>query len=76
MTTSNKKDFNISKINGLTDKNDLLTSVNINNSIKIPKSAIHTNYASNNSNAGILLKDINATYYINNKIIYFIFRFT
>ena len=60
MTTTNKKDFNISKINGLTDKNDLLTSININNSIKIPKSAIHTNFVSNNSNAGILIKDINS----------------
>ena len=63
MTTTNKKDFNISKINGLTDKNDLLTSININNSIKIPKSAIHTNFVSNNSNAGILIKDINSIGY-------------
>jgi hypothetical protein len=61
MTTTNKKNFNISKINGLTDKNDLLTNVNINNSIKIPHSAINTNSTSNNSNAGILMKDINST---------------
>ena len=61
MTTSNKKNFIISNINGLSDTNDILTSVNINNSIKIPKSAITTNTTSNNSNAGILMKDINTT---------------
>ena len=60
MSTINKKNFNISKINGLTDTNDSLTSVNINNSIKIPKSAITTNAKSDNSNAGILMKDINS----------------
>jgi hypothetical protein len=60
MSTINKKDFNISKINGLTNINDLLSSVNINNSIKIPKSAITTNNKSDNSNAGILMKDINS----------------
>jgi hypothetical protein len=60
MSTINKKDFNISKINSLTNINDLLSSVNINNSIKIPKSAITTNNKSDNSNAGILMKDINS----------------
>ena len=61
MSTINKKNFNISNINGLTNKNDSKTSVNINNSIKIPKSSIDTNNTSDNSNAGILLKDINST---------------
>ena len=60
MSTINKKNFNISKINGLTDTSDILTSVNINNSIKIPKSAITTNNKSDNSNAGILMKDTNS----------------
>ena len=60
MTTANKKNFNISKINGLPDINDPLNSVNINNSIKIPKSALSTNTISDNSNAGILIKDINS----------------
>ena len=61
MSTLNKKNFNISKINGLTDINDSLTSVTINNSIKIPKSSITTNSLSDNSNAGILIKDVNST---------------
>jgi hypothetical protein len=60
MSTINKKNFNISNINGLTNKNDAQTSVNINNSIKIPKSSIDTNNTSDNSNAGILMKDINS----------------
>ena len=60
MSTINKKNFNISKINGLTDTNDILTSVTINNSIKIPKSALTTNTKSDNSNAGILMKDVNS----------------
>ena len=61
MSTINKKNFNISNINGLTNTNDSMTSVNINNSIKIPKSSIDTNNTSDNSNAGILMKDINST---------------
>jgi hypothetical protein len=61
MSTINKKNFNISKINGLTDTNDSLSSVTINNSIKIPKSSITTNSISDNSNAGILIKDVNST---------------
>ena len=61
MSTTNKKNFNISKINGLTDTNDNLSSVTINNSIKIPKSSITTNSTSNNANAGILIKDVNST---------------
>ena len=60
MSTTNKKNFNISKINGLSDSNDILKSVNINNSIKIPQSALTTNNKSDNSNAGILFKDINS----------------
>jgi hypothetical protein len=60
MSTTNNTNFYISKINGLTNINDLLTSVNINNSIKIPKSATTTNNKSDNSNAGILMKDINS----------------
>lgn len=42
------------------DINDPLTSVNINNSIKIPLSSSTTNTLSDNSNAGILIKDINS----------------
>jgi hypothetical protein len=61
MSTINKKNFNISNINGLTNKNDAQSSVNINNTIKIPKSAIDTNNTTDNSNAGILMKDINST---------------
>ena len=55
------KNLNISNINGgLSDINDLLNLVTINNTIKIPKSALSTNSTSDNSNAGILIKDINS----------------
>jgi hypothetical protein len=55
------KTQNISNINGgLADINDLLNLVTINNTIKIPKSAVSTNFASDNLNAGILIKDINS----------------
>jgi hypothetical protein len=60
MTTANKQNLNITNINGLTNANDLLTSVNLNNSIKIPKSSQNTNTISDNSNAGILIKDVNS----------------
>jgi hypothetical protein len=60
MTSTNQKNFIISNINGLQNSSDLLNSVNINNSIKIPQSAISTNTTLNNSNAGILMKDINS----------------
>ena len=60
MTSTNKKNFIISQINALPDTNDLLKSVNINNSIKIPNSALNTNSLSDNLNAGILMKDINS----------------
>jgi len=60
MPPANKTNFNVSKITGLTDINDSLQIVNINNSIKIPKSSNTTQNKSNNSNAGILIKDINS----------------
>ena len=37
MQPANKTNINVSKITGLTDINDSLQIVNINNSIKIPK---------------------------------------
>lgn len=60
MTTLNEKNINISNIYGLKN-NSTLQNININNSIKIPVSAISTNSKSNNINAGILIKDINST---------------
>lgn len=60
MSTANKQNLNITNINGLTNANNLLTSVNLNNSIKIPKSSENTNSISDNSNAGILIKDVNS----------------
>ena len=60
MPPANKTNINVSKITGLTDINDSLQNVNINNSIKIPKTSNTTNNKSNNSNAGILIKDINS----------------
>ena len=60
MTTLNEKNINISNIYGLKN-NSTLQNININNSIKIPVSAISTNSKSDNINAGILIKDINST---------------
>lgn len=60
MSTSNQKNIVKSFIYGFPNINDPLTSVNINNSIKIPISASSTNNVSANSNAGILIKDINS----------------
>ena len=56
MTTN----YNLSTINYLSDINDGLSNITINNSIKIPKSANTTNNTNDNINAGILLKDINS----------------
>jgi len=60
MAPANLKNLVKSFIYGFPDINDPLTSVNINNSIKIPLSSSTTNTLSDNSNAGILIKDINS----------------
>ena len=52
--------YNLSTINNLSNINDALSNITINNSIKIPKSATTTNNINENSNAGILIKDINS----------------
>ena len=52
--------YNLSTINNLSNSNDALSNITINNSIKIPKSATTTNNTDENSNAGILMKDINS----------------
>lgn len=52
--------INIEKINNLPNQNDSLSNITINNSIKIPQSSSSTNNKSENSNAGILIKDINS----------------
>ena len=51
---------NIKTINGIADSSNPLTSITINNSIQIPKSASSTYTASDNLNAGILIKDVNS----------------
>lgn len=60
MSTLNKSNFNILSLNVLADNSDSLNSITINNSIKIPKSSNNTNNVLDNSNAGILIKDINS----------------
>jgi len=60
MSTLNKSNFNILSLNVLPDNSDSLNSITINNSIKIPKSSNNTNNVLDNSNAGILIKDINS----------------
>ena len=57
-----KKDtnINISSINTLSNTNDALSNIIINNSIKIPKSGELTSNTNDNINAGILIKDINS----------------
>ena len=55
----NNQNLNVTNIYGLKDSATLQT-LNINNSIKIPISAISTNLLSDNINAGILIKDINS----------------
>ena len=51
---------NIKTINGIADTSNPLTSITINNSILIPKSASSTYNEADNSNAGILIKDVNS----------------
>lgn len=60
MTIKNQKNINISSINVLNNVNDALGNVTINNTIKIPFSALNTFSNLDNSNACILLKDINS----------------
>ena len=52
--------MNVSTINNLSNSNDALSKITINNSIIIPKSAELTNNNNDNRNAGLLLKDINS----------------
>ena len=58
--TTNISNYNLSTINNLSNINDALSNITINNSIIIPKSATTTYNSINNHNAGLLLKDINS----------------
>jgi len=58
--TKNIKNYNLSKLNGLTDINNTLSNISINNSIKISHSSETTNTNSDNANAGLYIKDINS----------------
>lgn len=58
--TTNQTNINVSTINALKDLNNVLSNVTINNTIKIPYSATNTFNVQDNSNACILLKDINS----------------
>ena len=60
MTTTTTTNYNLLTINGLSNVNDVLSNITINNSIKIPKSANSTKLNSDNSNAGLFIKDINS----------------
>jgi len=57
---ANIQNYNITNIYAVPNTNDSLSNININNSIKIQKSAQNTLYNSDNINAGFLLKDINS----------------
>ena len=54
------KKINVSDINVLATLNNIYSNVSINNTIKIPASAIQTTETINNSNAGIYIKDVNS----------------
>lgn len=58
--TVNNENINIITINVLKKNDNVLSNITINNSIKIPYSSKLTNNVLDNSNAGILLKDINS----------------
>lgn len=60
MATTNRTNINISTINVFNDINNIQGNVSINNSIKIPRSALNTVSTTDNANAGILMKDINS----------------
>ena len=60
MSTVNQTNINVSSINVLRNVNDILGNVAINNTIKIPYSALSTFATQDNSNACILLKDVNS----------------
>lgn len=61
--SQNIQNFNISTLNGLTNPIDSRNLITINNSIKIPHTSLSTSNATDNSNAGILMKDRNSTGY-------------
>jgi len=57
---TNIQNYNVTNIYAIPNTNDILSNININNSIKIQKSALNTLYNIDNNNAGFLLKDINS----------------
>ena len=57
----NASNFNIATINNNYQSLDTLSNITINNTVKITKSAYQTNSASDNTDAAILLKDINSS---------------
>lgn len=57
----NASNFNIATINNNYQSLDTLSNITINNTVKITKSAYQTNSASDNSDAAILLKDVNSS---------------
>jgi len=58
--TTNIINYNLSTLNNLSNINDVLSNITINNSIIIPKSAFKTKNTIDNRNAGLFLKDINS----------------
>lgn len=57
----NFSNFNIATINNNYQSLDTLSNITINNTIKITKSAFQTNSTSDNTDAAILLKDVNSS---------------
>lgn len=60
MATKNQQNINVSSINVLQNINDTLGNVTINNTIKIPSSALNTFSSIDNVNSCILIKDVNS----------------
>jgi len=54
------KNTNVATINAYNDNNDILSNITINNTIRIPQTAINTDNVNDNNNAGIFLKDVNS----------------
>jgi hypothetical protein len=59
-STLNQTNLNIASINNNSLTLDALSNVTINNTLKVTQSSYQTNNANKNSNASILLKDINS----------------
>jgi hypothetical protein len=63
MTTKNQNNINVTSINTLSNINDILGNVTINNTIKITNTPLSTYTVGDNANGCILIKDVNSSGY-------------